>query len=215
MVPWLAFGHTMPFFELSKALAQKGITATIDIPLEKVHYLKKAYDGLRAPFEDLVAKVPPVVDFATYWATSIASKYGFSIIGRLRRTELLYPKGVAFPSTVAFRRHEAQAYIQHALTNLHNESGISDMCRIQSVLEGCRAVALRTCKEFNGDYIDLLEKLYGKSIFHLGFLPPSQTEREGNGNNWIDENKWSTTFEWLDAQPLRSVVFVGFGRSKG
>ncbi|ERM98994.1 hypothetical protein AMTR_s00999p00010630, partial [Amborella trichopoda] len=24
-------------------------------------------------------------------------------------------------------------------------------------------------------------------------------------------NKWSTAFEWLDAQPLRSVVFVGFG----
>ncbi|ERN14368.1 hypothetical protein AMTRI_Chr13g123960 [Amborella trichopoda] len=280
MVPWLAFGHMIPFFELSKALAQKGITvsfistprnlqrlpptppelapqinlvgfplpsveglpknaeATTDIPLKKVPYLKKAYDGLRAPFEELVAKVSPdwiVVDFAPYWATSIASKYGVpccwfnavstaftvflgpphSLKGLCRTTTvdelMVVPEWITFPSTIAFRRHEAQAFLQQVLTNLHNGSGVSDWYRVQSILEGCRVVAFRTGKEFDGDYIDLFEKLYEKSVFPLGFLPPSQAEREGNDNSWIDENKWSTAFEWLDAQPLRSVVFVGFG----
>jgi hypothetical protein len=95
--PWLAFGHMIPFLELSKRLARRGhavtfvstprnaarlgavppelsarlrvvalglpdveglpdgAESTADVPPEKVGLLKKAFDGLTAPFADLVA----------------------------------------------------------------------------------------------------------------------------------------------------------------
>ena len=96
--PWLAFGHMIPFLELSKRLARRGhavtfvstprnaarlgavppelaarlrvaalelpgveglprgAESTADVPPEKVGLLKKAFDGLAAPFADLVAE---------------------------------------------------------------------------------------------------------------------------------------------------------------
>jgi hypothetical protein len=96
--PWLAFGHMIPFLDLSKRLARRGHTVTFvstprnaarlgtvppelaarlrvvkldllavegmpegaestaDVPPEKVELLKKAFDGLAAPFERLVTK---------------------------------------------------------------------------------------------------------------------------------------------------------------
>jgi hypothetical protein len=96
--PWLAFGHMIPFLDLSRRLARrghavtfvstprnaarqgavppelvarlrvvklelpavegipKGAESTADVPPEKVELLKKAFDGLAAPFERLVTK---------------------------------------------------------------------------------------------------------------------------------------------------------------
>uniref|UniRef100_J3MJA6 Uncharacterized protein n=1 Tax=Oryza brachyantha TaxID=4533 RepID=J3MJA6_ORYBR len=95
--PWLAFGHIIPFLELSKRLARRGLAVTFvstrrnadrlgaippalsthlrvvpldlpavdgladgagstaDVPPEKVGLLKKAFDGLAAPFAAFLA----------------------------------------------------------------------------------------------------------------------------------------------------------------
>ncbi|TVU05284.1 hypothetical protein EJB05_48442, partial [Eragrostis curvula] len=127
--PWLAFGHMIPFLELSKQLARRGhavtfvttprnaarllpapeeqsaaagirvvklelpeveglpagAESTADVPPEKVELLKKAFDGLAAPFADLVAaggfsfssRKPDwmILDFAQYWAWPIAEEH--------------------------------------------------------------------------------------------------------------------------------------------
>ncbi|KXG34633.1 hypothetical protein SORBI_3002G070700 [Sorghum bicolor] len=87
--PWLAFGHMIPFLELSKRLARRGHAVTFmstprnaarvgvvppelsaclrvvalglpdgaestAVPPEKIGLSKKAFDGLAAPFADLV-----------------------------------------------------------------------------------------------------------------------------------------------------------------
>ncbi|KAL4180183.1 hypothetical protein AMTRI_Chr13g123950 [Amborella trichopoda] len=266
----------LPFFELSKALALKGIrvslistprnlqrlppipqelapqinlvgfplplveglpknaNATIEnISLEKVQYLKKAYDGLRAPFEELVAKVSPdwiLVDFAPYWAPAIAFKYGIpccffivfsaaccafggapeSLNGVNERKKVedftVVPGWIPFPTTIAFRPHEVHKIFQDASFDIPNASGVSDGYRFGSTVEGCRVVAVRTCNEFEEGYLDLLEKLYEKSVIPIGFLPLARKEREGSGNSWNDENKWDIAFHWLDAQPLREPL---------
>ncbi|KAK6775060.1 hypothetical protein RDI58_026061 [Solanum bulbocastanum] len=60
--PWLAFGHIIPYLELSKFIAQKGHKisfistprnidqATIDLPYEQVKYLKLAQDDSKNPW---------------------------------------------------------------------------------------------------------------------------------------------------------------------
>ncbi|OVA20379.1 UDP-glucuronosyl/UDP-glucosyltransferase [Macleaya cordata] len=126
MFPWLAFGHIIPFVELSKCLAQRGhrisflstpknlqrilpkipsdlshlinfvtlplpqiyglpqdAEATIDLPHDKIQYLKKAFDRLDSPFTDFLqtsfsSPTPPdwiVHDFAHHWLPPIASKF--------------------------------------------------------------------------------------------------------------------------------------------
>ncbi|XP_015694554.2 UDP-glycosyltransferase 91C1-like [Oryza brachyantha] len=135
--PWLAFGHMIPFLELSKRLARRGLAVTFvstprnaarlaavppalsahlrvvsldlpavdglpegaestaDVPPEMVGLLKKAFDGLAAPFADLVAKACAdgesaaaatatgfsrkpdwiILDFAQNWIWPIAEKH--------------------------------------------------------------------------------------------------------------------------------------------
>ena len=139
--PWLAFGHMIPFLDLSKRLARRGhavtfvstprnaarlgavppelaarlrvvkldlpevdglpdgAESTADVPPEKVELLKKAFDGLAAPFERLVTKGSAtaaagdseaaafsrkpdwiILDFAQNWIWPIAQEHKVIVI---------------------------------------------------------------------------------------------------------------------------------------
>lgn len=119
MLPWIAFGHMIPFFQLSIDLAKAGIKvsfvstprnikrlpkippsladlvkfvdfplpsldsdilpedgeATVDIPAEKIEYLKAAYDLLQHPLKQFIADQLPdwiIIDMIPYWMVDIA-----------------------------------------------------------------------------------------------------------------------------------------------
>mgnify|MGYP003703061959 CR=1 FL=1 len=140
MFPWLAFGHMIPFLELAKRLARRGLAVTFvstprnaarlgaippalsahlrvvpldlpavdglpegaestaDAPPEKVGLLKKAFDGLAAPFAGFVAEACAaghgestptaagfsrkpdwiILDFAQNWVWPIAEEHKVS-----------------------------------------------------------------------------------------------------------------------------------------
>ncbi|KAI3770096.1 hypothetical protein L6452_01217 [Arctium lappa] len=270
--PWLAFGHMLPFLELSKKLAANGIKisfvstprnlerlpsipahlsdiiklveiilptvdglpenceATVDIQQAETQYLKKAYDNLQAPFEKLLENDTPqliLIDFSPYWVPEVAAKFGvstafFSVYtaatlaymgppdelrwGHRRKTPEAFtvaPDWFTFRSLVSHRPD----YAPTMLRNLHfpDESGKSSGERISTIIEGCQFVAIRSCKEFEGEYIDLLQKLYKKPVLPVGIFPP-----ERKTENAVDSS-WSSTFKWLDRKKPKSVLFVGFG----
>ncbi|KAI3752935.1 hypothetical protein L2E82_24977 [Cichorium intybus] len=270
--PWLAFGHILPFLELSKKLASHGIKisfvstpknlkrlpaiptnlvnniklveitlpkvnglpesceATIDIQQHETPYLKKAYDNLQESFEKIVEKDPPnliLIDFCSFWVPKVAAKFGaatafFSVYtaatlaymgppeemrwGHKRKTPAAFtvaPEWFTFPSLVSHRPD----YAPTMLRNLHvpDESGKSSGQRISQVIEESEFIIIRSCKEFEGEYIDLLEKLYKKTVLPVGVLPPERIIA-----NEI-ESTWSNTFKWLDTKRAKSVLFVGFG----
>ncbi|KAA8516083.1 hypothetical protein F0562_019262 [Nyssa sinensis] len=278
MLPWSAFGHLMPFLELSIGLAKAGVhvsfvstpkniqrlpklppdvsalinlvalplpavdrnllpedaEATVDIPFEKIQYLKVAYDLLQQPVKQFIAEQSPdwiVVDFSPHWAVEIAQEYGIPLINfyvfsaaatvffgppeyltgdnrkRIRpspESMTSPPEWVTFPSLVAYRNYEAIGF--HPGLFGENASGITDAQRLAKLLDASQAVAVRSCKEFEEEYLNLLPKIMGKPVIPVGLLPPEKPEeREFTDGSWIK------IFKWLEEQTPKSVVFVGFG----
>ncbi|ONK66620.1 uncharacterized protein A4U43_C06F10250 [Asparagus officinalis] len=111
---------------------------------------------------------------------------------------------IPFPSNLCYRLHEARRLFSDSFTS--NASGISDFQRIKLVLDGCKAVAIRSSMELEPEWLELLPKLYDKPVIPIGLLPPPTTTMEGSrgsgGNDILD---------WLSEQRSRSVVFVALG----
>ncbi|XP_031479881.1 putative UDP-rhamnose:rhamnosyltransferase 1 [Nymphaea colorata] len=272
LLPWSAFGHLLPFFELSKCLALKGLKvsyvstpgnlkrlppvpsnleklinlvqlpllsegklpenaeATIDMPLEKVQYLKKAYDGLKDLFEKVVVHGSPdwiVHDFVPSWVLEIADKYRvptvfFSVFSaatlaflgppehlqsRTSPKDFAYaPQWFTFPTSIKYTNHEAVSLCSSL--NQIDASGRSSAERLQAAIRGCKFVAIRTCREFECRYVDLLNQLYKKPVVPVGILP---TLVERRTNSSTEDTLVNRTFRWLDKQRPGTVLFVGFG----
>lgn len=204
--------------------------ATVDISASETQYLKKAYDSLREDVRQFVKDETPdyiLHDFLSYWITDIGrecnvpcvffSVFSAAVIsfwgpleamsedGRKRwwpspKSMTEKPEWVTFPSTVAFRPTEAE--IMYPVLFEVNASGMSDMDRLRPILEGCKFIAVRSCNEYEGVYLELLERLHRKPVIPVGLLPPKASSEAPNGGE---------IFEWLDKQKPGSVVFVSFG----
>ncbi|KAK9096844.1 hypothetical protein Sjap_022341 [Stephania japonica] len=210
--------------------------ATIDLPVEKVHYLKAAFDGLEVPFDDFLQSASPdwiIYDFAPYWLPSLASKYGLpcAYLSLFSATSMAFfgptammlslptkwetstdftrvPKWIPYPSEVVLRKHEIQRILKAIQ---ENASKVSDGYRLGSAVQGCDAVLIRSCKELESNALRLLETdIYEKPIIPAGLLPPDVEEMEKS----MDEEamaKWAEISEWLDRQKQESVVYVALG----
>ncbi|KAL4376425.1 hypothetical protein GQ457_02G000870 [Hibiscus cannabinus] len=280
MVPWLAFGHLIPFFQLSLQLAKAGIRvsfistagiikrlpkvppniaalvdlvafplpsldneqllpqgceATVDIPFEKIQYLKVAYDLLRHPVKQFVVEQKPdwiLADVIPHWVAEIAQEHhvplvNFSVFSAASLSFLVNPSYVGgdgqkkvrpspesltappdwfdFPSTLAYPKFLA-AGLNEGLYG-ENASGIPDMERVAKIVQESKAFAFRTCPEYEAEYLNLFQKKIGngKPVFPIGFLLPEKPEIERRGATETE------IFEWFDFQKANSVVFIGFG----
>nr|BBC62119.1 glucosyltransferase 26 [Nemophila menziesii] len=275
MLPWLAFGHMIPYLELSKLIVQKGhkvsfvstprnidrlpklppslssliqfvklplphtnnlpenAQATVDVPVDKVKYLKLAFDGLQEPLSQFLEESTPdwiFYDYAIYWLAPIASKFNvltafFSIftaplLGISGPVSILKgddqetrtkpedftssPKWVPFESTVAFRLFEIKRIFKDSVTG--DEENVSDGFRLGIALENSHVIAVRSCYEFESEWLKLLEDIHQKPVFPVGQLPTTTYE---NSND--EDNTWREIKEWLDKQSKGSVVYVAFG----
>lgn len=131
----------MPALE-DKTLLSEDAEATVDVPAEKVQYLKAAYDLLQQPVKHFIADENPnwiIADFAQYWVVDVAETYqipiiyynifgaaatGFSIAATLlgEPPEILTSpvfQMLNFPSTLAYRKYET---LCNSLNFLHEYS---------------------------------------------------------------------------------------------
>ncbi|MFQ6653189.1 hypothetical protein Gotur_024719 [Gossypium turneri] len=269
MVPWSAFGHLIPFFQLALQLAKAGIKvsfistpgnikrlpnvpsniatlldllvfplpnlddeqqlpegceATVDIPSEKIQYLKIAYDLLRQPVKQFVIDQKPdwiLIDVIPHWMVEIAqeqhiplvnfsvfsaSVYSFFMNQTLTRSSpeslMSPPEWFGFSSPLRYPKSLATA--MHEGLHGENASGISDADRFHKIIQASKAFAFRTCPEYEAEYLNAFEKITGngsKPVFPIGLLLPEKPR----GRQTDD------IFRWLDVQKPNSVVFVGFG----
>nr|UAJ75039.1 glucosyltransferase [Crocus sativus] len=266
--PWLAFGHMLPFLELSKSLAKRGhlisfvstpkniqrfpnlppqisplinfiplslpkvegmpgdVEATTDLPPANLQYLKKALDGLEQPFRSFLREASPkpdwiIQDLLQHWIPPIAAElhvpsmyfgtvpaaaltfFGhpsqLSSRGKGLEGWLASPPWVPFPSKVAYRLHELIVMAKDAAGPLH--SGMTDARRMEAAIVGCCAVAIRTCRELESEWLPILEEIYGKPVIPVGLLLPTADEST-DGNSIID---------WLGTRSQESVVYIALG----
>ncbi|XP_028802798.1 UDP-glycosyltransferase 91A1-like [Neltuma alba] len=206
--------------------------ATTDVPYNVVQYLKLACDALQQPLTRFLESSTPdwiFYDFVPYWVGSIASKIGiksayFSIFNAaclgflgpapalmgqdLIRTKpedyIVKPSWVPFPSTVAWRYFEIMK-ISDGITD--NDSGVSDMYRFGASVANCDIVVIRSCSEFEPEWLQLLEEIHRKPIFPVGQLPNTNQKSEADDDNEM----WRRIKGWLDAKQKGTVVYVAFG----
>ncbi|GMH15266.1 hypothetical protein Nepgr_017107 [Nepenthes gracilis] len=207
--------------------------ATSDLHYDDVQFLKEAYDGLSEPLAEFLESSSPdwiVCDFSSHWLPSIAAKLGIPLaffcifpsralsffVGpsdspgthfKCPEDFTVVPEWITFPTSPAFRLHEAKKIM---MISQENTSGVSDIFRVASVLRGCDAIAPRSCLELEADYIDLLKEMHGKPVVPVGLLPPS-VEDYGDGGSDSD-GSWQVISSWLDKQGKRSVVYIAFGK---
>ncbi|KAG5534318.1 hypothetical protein RHGRI_022447 [Rhododendron griersonianum] len=201
--------------------------ATMDVHPDDVHYLKKAFDGLDTELARSLETESPdwiIYDFAPHWLPPIAGKLGisrafFSIINAwflaffgpsaamldnsvLRPTDpeqfLVPPKWITFPTKAAYRAYEIKRTFKTG-SEPQNASGVEDFYRVGCIITGCDALAIRHCREFEPNWLTLLEELHGKPIIPLGLMPPLVEESSSDDSK---NDTWVSISEWLNKQTI-------------
>ncbi|KAL6126252.1 hypothetical protein ACLB2K_074303 [Fragaria x ananassa] len=190
-----------------------------------------AYDLLQTPIKQFIANQMPdwiVPDFAAHWVVDIAKEYAVPLVyfsafsagssvffgppenlsGANRNYALPSPKSltsppewITFPSLVAFKEYEA-IYVPRGFWGA-DSTGISGASRLSRIISASQALALRTCNEIEGDYVEMYKKITGKPVIPTGVLPPDQARKRAKGKI----NSDVPMLHWLDKQKPRSVVF--------
>lgn len=205
--------------------------ATIDLPANKVQYLKIALDKVQEPFAKVLESLNPdwiFYDFAQYWTGPIAAQLGiksayFSIciaamvafIGppsplidgddyRKKPEDFtIPPKWVSFQTTVAYKYYD----IMNTFDCVEGDaSGVNDLMRWGLCLKSCDFIAVRSSFEIEPEWLQVLETIHEKPVFPVGQLPPVEYELEEKNSD-----AWSSMKKWLDMQEKSSVVYVAFG----
>lgn len=210
--------------------------ATTDVPQDKVRYLKRACDSLRQPLAQFLQSSTPdwvLYDFAQYWVGPIAAQLGigaafFSIVtaaflgflgpssvlmddgDEQRKPEdlLVPPKWVPFPTTVSYRHYEVMKMVE----NIEGDSsGVSDLYRFGAGLKSSDIVTMRSCSDFESEWLQVLEDIHRKPVFPVGQLPPTTPADDQD-----EDGAWEPIKQWLDEQGKGKgnggcVVYVAFG----
>ncbi|KAJ3705377.1 hypothetical protein LUZ61_009082 [Rhynchospora tenuis] len=199
--------------------------ASIDLPSDDLRpYLRIAYDGLERQLSDFLQIASPdwiIIDYAPYWVPRVAAGFGIpcaylSLFGGATLTfygptsELKgdtpgrqtpedftkVPKWVPFDSPVFYHGHEARQLFEPGV--IPDESGVSESYRFGKVIEECSVVAIRTCAEYEPQWLKLLGEMYKKPIIPVGVFSP------------LPEEDVSLP-DWLNNQKQSSVVYAAFG----
>lgn len=186
--------------------------------------LKLALDQMQPQIKTLLADLKPHViffDFEQYWLPNLASELGiktiffsvFSAISfsypassstinaklRVPTIEELQkpPKGFPNPSLL-LKTFEAQDML-YIFNSFYGGPSVTMRCNL--AMKGSDALAIKSCNEIEGPYIEFLKSQYGKPVLLAGLAlpepPSSDLEPEFD--------------KWLAQFPTKSVVFCSFG----
>ncbi|PPS04998.1 hypothetical protein GOBAR_AA15670 [Gossypium barbadense] len=181
-----------------------GVESTSEVPINKVPYLKRAYDKLRDPLSHFLknSNVNWIIhDFAPYWLPGIAAPLGIVRSINLVFFSIFNASSSAFggPPSALLGDHRKRPEDYTVM-----DDDMSDIHRIGRLIQGCQFVTVRTCFEFEWDVIKLFIKLYQKPVVPVGLLPPLLSLPSN------EDNKWEAIKSWLDSKGEKSVLYIAF-----
>jgi len=111
------------------------------------------------------------------------------------------PDFVPFPTTIAYRGYEARQMFKPAV--VPDVSGVAELYRSGMSIDGSQVVGIRSSRELEPEWLQLLGELYQKPVIPVGFFPPPPTQDVVAGHE--------ATLRWLEEQAPGSVVYAAFG----
>jgi UDP:flavonoid glycosyltransferase YjiC (YdhE family) len=201
-----------------------GIECTADTSPHLWPLLLRAVLLLEEPFETLLRRLAPDVvlfDIIPYWTPRVAAKLGIPTVffltfgaayssyqlspanaeyGEETTAEDLMVPPPGYPSSkISWRPFEAHFTLKIFHTR-DDTDGMRGIDRLVKCIDGCEAIAIKSCYEFEGKFIEYFQRVTGKPVIPVGPLLQS-----------IAGPRDSECFKWLGRQPASSVVFASFG----
>ncbi|WOL18793.1 UDP-glycosyltransferase 91C1-like isoform X3 [Canna indica] len=212
--------------------------ASIDLPSDDLRpYLRQAFDTFQHQLSSFLRQSLPrlpdwiVFDYAPYWAPRVAAEFGVPCAylslfnaavlnfygppvslmggegGRTTPEEFMeQPPWVPFESHIFYKPYEARELFKPGA--LPDASGVSEAYRFGKSMEDCQLIAIRSCEEFESNWLDVLRQLHDRPVIPVGFFPPSPQEADLDEES---ESRWRSICSWLDKQKPGSVVYAAFG----
>ncbi|GAB2277987.1 Belongs to the UDP-glycosyltransferase [Dionaea muscipula] len=205
-----------------------GAETASDVSIHQISPLATALDLTRPLVERMIRQARPRPDFVFYdtahWIPEITSSLGIksicynvvcaaslaialvparnnNVTGDIITEEELATPPPGYPSgNVILRKHEARNLLFISKEFGH---GITFYERTNTAMRCCDAIAIRTCRELEGDFVDYLGAQFEKPVFLTGPVLPKEEEEEARL-----ADRWA---EWLGRFQPGSVVFCAFG----
>ncbi|KAL2936242.1 UDP-glycosyltransferase 79B6 [Bienertia sinuspersici] len=206
-----------------------GTEIASEIPIHLTTHLATALDLTRPEVESVLMGLQPKPDVLFYdmahWAPVIGSKVGISkcvcynVVCAASLAIALVPdvfdfcqarpiteKDVAQPppgypsANVVMHGPEARSLL---FIGLEFGSGVTFYHRITTAMRSSDVIAIRTCREIEGEFCDYISAQYNKPVLLTGPILPTN-----NNINNILEAQWA---EWLGRFRHGTVVFCAFG----
>ncbi|KAD7117615.1 hypothetical protein E3N88_04883 [Mikania micrantha] len=212
MFPWLAFGHLLPFLQLAKLMASKGHKISFISTPRNIDRLPKIPQPLTHLITFIQINLPKLQTLPENAESTRDLPINKGFVGSPEtlmgcyddpaplEQSLKRPKWVSFESEV---RPTAFQVARLQESSSASEENVSDVYRLGATVSGCDAVVVRSCFDFEPDWLNLLKKLYKKPIVPAGLLPAVVNDA-GDGC-------WPEMKQWLDMHPKGSVVYIAFG----
>ncbi|KAH9319687.1 hypothetical protein KI387_021456 [Taxus chinensis] len=203
-----------------------GFECTSDTPPHLLGFFIRVVQLLEKPFESLLQRIPRpdciIFDILQYWIPKVATKFGIPTVfflvfsasycsyelspcraksqEKITAEELTQPPA-GYPSS-AISWHLSEAHLSIDLSYTQND-GMRNIDRIMGCIEGCRAIAIKSCNELEEKFIKFFERVTMKPVFPVGpLLLPTQGGLEQGDSDCL---------KWLEKQQDDSVVYVSFG----
>ncbi|CAD6207129.1 unnamed protein product [Miscanthus lutarioriparius] len=210
----------------------EGAVSTVDMPPEKQELLKKALDGLAAPFAAFLADAVAdggrrpdwiIMDFCHHWLPAIAEAHGAAWIAFMgpRSANAAHPRTTvadftvppkwlpSFPPAIAYRRHEAD-WILTAFRP--NASGVSDFDRLWQAMDGTRLIIYRSCEEVDVPGVfAVLTDLFQQPAVPAGVLLQPVLDDDDDDDSISVLGARPEVLQWLAKQTPKSVIYVALG----
>ncbi|PUZ72165.1 hypothetical protein GQ55_2G371600 [Panicum hallii var. hallii] len=234
--PWLAFGHLLPCLELAERLASRGQRVSfvstpsilarlrpvapaasslldfVALPFPRVDGLPEGVEatsdvpaGMAELHREALDRLAPAFSAFLDAADASGNKVDWVLLDSFHASiaDVAHEHKVPCILNMPYSAASSIDYGVPDPKDLDNPLTPAVIRRFVQTFEKCKLIAYRSSFEVEPESMPLLAKIFGKPVIPVGVLPPPAAADAAHDGD--------ASLSWLDEQPSKSVVFVGFG----